>query len=94
MEVRRPIKPYHHFDEQTGVIYVRCNPHPHEVASALIFDHPYVVVTDSNGAFEMANAPPGSYELWVWHAGEAQKWKDVEVKERGATSVAINLGVH
>ena len=88
MEVRRPIKPYHHFDEETGFIEVRCNPHPEETASALVFDHPYVVVTDESGGFEMANVPPGTHELWVWQAGEARKWQDVDVKQRGATKVA------
>ena len=27
-----------------------------------------------------------------WHDGKASKWNDVEVKERGATTVAVNLG--
>lgn len=92
MEVRRPIKSYHHFDDDTGAIDIRCNPHPAESAAALIFDHPYVVVTDAGGAFAMDNAPPGNHELWVWHQGEARKWKDVEIKERGATEVAVDLG--
>ena len=92
MEVRRAIKPYHHFDDDTGAIDVRCNPHPGEAAAALVFDHPYVVLTDDKGAFEMENAPPGNHELWVWHEGVARKWKDVEIKERGATKVAVDLG--
>ena len=92
MEVRRPIKAYHHFGEETGTIDVRCNPHPDESAAALIFDHPYVVVTDEDGSFEMPNPPPGNHELWVWHAGEARPWQNVEVKERGATKVVVDLG--
>jgi hypothetical protein len=92
MEVRRPIKAYHQLDDETGGIDIRCNPHPDEGAAALVFDHPYVVVTDDTGAFAMDNAPPGNHELWVWHGGEARKWKDVEIKERGATDVAVDLG--
>jgi hypothetical protein len=91
MEVRRPIKSYHQLADETGGIDVRCNPHPDESAAALVFDHPYVVVTDDTGAFAMENAPPGNYELWVWHGGKARKWRDVEIKERGATDVAVDL---
>lgn len=92
MEVRRPIKPYHQLDAATGGIDIRCNPHPDEAAAALVFDHPYVTITDDAGAFAMENAPPGRHELWVWHGGVARKWKDVEIKERGATDVAVDLG--
>jgi hypothetical protein len=92
MEVRRPIKGYHHFGDETGVIDVRCNPHPNEGAAALVFDHPFVALTDTGGAFEMPNAPPGTHELWVWHKGEAQLWQSVEVKQRGSTEVAVELG--
>lgn len=92
MEVRRPIKSYHQLNDETGIIDIRCNPHPNEAAAALVFDHPYVAVTDDTGAFTMDNAPAGNHELWVWYGGEARKWKDVEVKERGATDVAVDLG--
>lgn len=92
MEVRRPIKEYYHFDDETGDIDVRCNPHPNERASVLIFDHPYATVTATDGSFEMPNAPPGSHEVWVWHNGVAKKWKDVDIKERGATQVTVDLG--
>lgn len=92
MEVRRPIKDYHHFAEQTGSIDVRCNPHPDEAAAALIFDHPYVVVTDEDGHFEMPNPPAGPHELWVWHDGESTLWESVEVKERGPTRVVVDIG--
>lgn len=91
MEVRRPIKDYHHFAEETGFIDVRCNPHPEETATALVFDHPYVVVTDEDGNFEMPNTPPGTHELWVWHDGKSHLWQDVEVKESGPTRVVVEL---
>ena len=92
MEVRRPIKSYHHFDDETGVIDVRCNPHPQESAATLIFDHPFAAVADASGAFSIPNVPAGNHEVWVWLDGEARKWKSVDVKASGSTNVVVEIG--
>lgn len=87
MEVRRAIRPYFEYSDDTGVIDVRCNPHPGEQAALLIFDHPYAAVTTRDGSFSIANVPAGTHEVWVWHAGRVAKWRDVAVKPAGATDV-------
>lgn len=91
MEVRRPIRPYHAFTEDTGFIKIRCNPHPEEEAALLVFDHPFVAVVAKDGSFSIPNVPAGSREVWVWNAGTARKWKSVDVKQAGATAAAIDL---
>lgn len=93
MEVRRPIKAYFEYSDDTGVIDVRCNPHPGEQAALLVFDHPYAAVTATDGSFSIAGVPAGTHEVWVWHAGRIAKWRDVAVKASGATDVtgAISL---
>lgn len=91
MEVRRPIKGYHHYDDDTGVIDVRCNPHPGESASVLIFDHPFAAIAGDDGSFSIADVPAGKHDVWVWVGGEAKMWKSVDVNGSGVTNVLVEL---
>ncbi len=90
MEVRRPIKRYHQLDEATGAIDVRCNPHPGERATVLIFDHPYAAIASADGSFSLPNVPAGKHDLWVWRDGKARLWKQVDVLAQGPTRVAMD----
>jgi len=78
MEMRRPITAYQRYREDTGHIAVRCNPHPKEKAFVLVFDHPYATVSDAKGAFTLPDVPDGKHDVWVWHDGQARKWRTVE----------------
>jgi hypothetical protein len=40
---------------------------PQAVGSVRIFDHPYSALTDSEGKFELRDAPVGKYRLVYWH---------------------------
>ncbi len=52
-----------------GVIRVLCDAHPHMSAWMIVHDSPYVAVTDERGAFRIADVPPGTYKVTMWHAG-------------------------
>jgi hypothetical protein len=39
------------------------------VAYVHAFNHPYHAVTDTTGAYAIADVPPGEYELTMWHEG-------------------------
>jgi hypothetical protein len=55
-----------------GLVNVRCNGgHTWMNAEILVVPHPYYVVTDESGKFELTNVPAGEYELMAWHEG----WK-------------------
>jgi hypothetical protein len=55
-----------------GLVNVRCNGgHTWMNAEILVVPHPYYAVTDESGVFELANVPPGEYEIVAWHEG----WK-------------------
>jgi len=92
MEVRRPIKSYFEFTDETGRIDVRCNPHPEEKATALVFNHPYAAVSEQDGSFTIANVPAGTQEVWVWHGGQPARWQSVDVRGDGATTITVELG--
>lgn len=87
MEVRRPVRPYFQFSDETGAIDVRCNPHPGEQGTLLVFTHPFAAVTRPDGTFSIPNVPAGTHQVWVWHAGRTAKWNDVAVKASGPTEM-------
>ena len=91
MEVRRPIRPYHGYREDTGYIAVKCNPHPNEQAAVLVFDHPFAAVTGEDGEFWIPDLPAGLHEVWVWQDGHADKWQSVDIQDGTPTEVVIEL---
>jgi hypothetical protein len=46
---------------------IECNFHPWMKGYVGIFSHPYFAVTDTDGNFEIKNAPAGKYRLVVWN---------------------------
>jgi hypothetical protein len=49
-----------------------------------VFNHPYFVVTDKDGNFEMKNAPAGEYNLVTWQ-------EEVGWVKGGKVGVPINI---
>jgi len=65
---------------------IKCNVHPWMNAWVRVFDHPYAVITDENGNFEMKLAPTGKFRLFVWH--EAIGFRD---GSKGRTGEVVEL---
>ena len=53
-------------------VKITCDIHPWMSAWVRIFTNPYFAVTDANGAFEIKDAPAGSFRLIVWQ--ESTGW--------------------
>jgi hypothetical protein len=65
-----------------GLANVRCNGgHSWMNAEILVVSHPYYVVTDESGNFELTDVPPGEYQIMAWHEG----WK--LLRQEGAFDV-------
>lgn len=79
IEIKKPIKHWHHYSDDTGFIQVRSNIHTWIRGIIFIFDHPYGTVTDANGTFVIEDIPPGEYVLNVWHEGFGMKDKRITV---------------
>jgi plastocyanin len=62
--------------QKPGVVRVLCDAHPHMSAWMVVHDSPYVAVTDDKGAFKIADIPPGTYRVTMWHAGFRPKGAD------------------
>jgi hypothetical protein len=52
-----------------GIVSIGCDVHMWMNAYLFVVRHPYYVVTDEEGCFELTGVPPGEYELGLWHAG-------------------------
>jgi hypothetical protein len=70
-------------------IEVKCDFHPHMKAYWLIVDHPYAVVSNDKGEFEIDKLPAGKHEFRVWHerVGYVERSLKVEVEPDGVTDL-------
>ena len=75
-----------------GFFDIRCDAHTFMQASMHVFEHPYFAVTDSTGQFEMAQVPPGTYRLRMWHEALGARTKTITVPSTGSLTVDLGLG--
>jgi hypothetical protein len=53
-----------------GLINLQCNGgHSWMNGTMFVVSHPYYAVTDESGKFELADVPPGDYQIVAWHEG-------------------------
>lgn len=55
------------FPREELAIPVRCNLHPWMRSYIAVFNHPFFVVTGSDGGFQLPSLPPGDYTVEAWH---------------------------
>lgn len=71
---------------ETNPTQVKCDIHTWMSAYVLILDHPYAVVSDKDGKFEIKNLPAGELEFRYWHERPGYVEKAVKIKiESGKT---------
>ena len=84
-------------DEETLPVKVVCNVHPWMAGYIVVKDHPYSVVTDADGNFEIKNLPAGKWTFKAWQEksgyvtkvavdGKKTEWR------RGEFEVEIKAG--
>jgi len=65
--------------KEPGLITVTCDAgHPWMSGYIMIAGNPYYALTDDNGKFELAEVPPGSYKITMWHEGFQVTKKEIE----------------
>lgn len=75
------------FDKPEIMVKIKCDVHPWMTAYVGVLTHPFFAVTDENGAFEIANLPPGEYTVEAWHEKYGTKTGKVTVAETGSQTV-------
>jgi len=73
-------------------LQVSCNIHTWMSAWIRVFDHPYYVLTDAEGRFEIKKAPAGKYNLVMWHEGAhwiggGKTGKTIDIPANGTVEV-------
>ncbi len=53
--------------DKPGLVKVFCQIHSHMSASVMVFDHPWFIVPDADGRFELDDLPAGTQRLVAWH---------------------------
>lgn len=89
LEIKKPIKKWHRYTDETGFIQVRSNTHNWIRGYIFIFDNPYAAVTDEKGTFVIGDLPPGEYVLKVWHEGFGTKEEKIKVASGATKEVSI-----
>lgn len=75
-----------------GLWSVRCaSGHPWERGWVAVAAHPYQVLTDAEGRFELRHVPEGTWTLRAWHPRLGAARRTVDVKSRETTAVELLL---
>ncbi len=83
--------------DKPGVVTLGCNIHDWMLAFIYVSESPFFAKSDRQGRAEIANLPPGKYEVRVWHpavqAPEAMTRKSVELSRDASDRLqwAINI---
>jgi plastocyanin len=72
-------------------IKVQCDIHSWMKAWFIVVDNPYTAVSGTDGNFKIADVPPGTYKLTVWHEALGTQTKDVTVKGDEEVKVVFEL---
>ncbi len=73
-----------------GVVRLSCNTHPWMRGWMVVTDE-MSAVSGSDGRFSIADVPPGTYELRVWHEALKASPQKVTVTAGGTTEVMVEM---
>jgi len=78
-------------DKPEWPINVKCDVHGWMSAFWVSEEHPYVAVTDANGAFKISDLPPGDYQVELWQEKLGKKTMPASIKAKEETKVAWTM---
>jgi hypothetical protein len=70
-------------DKAEAIIEIKCDVHPWMKAYIGVIDHPYFVLSETDGSFALKKLPPGKYVIGAWHErfGTHSQKVSLEAKE-------------
>jgi plastocyanin len=76
---------------EPGVVRVFCNIHSSMTAYLVVLQNPYFASPGEDGAFRIADLPPGPYKVTAWDERGAPDSRTVEVEAGGTATVDFQL---
>jgi plastocyanin len=77
--------------EKPEIINVKCDVHNWMNGWLFSAENPYFSVTDMHGGFKLADVPPGTYTVKVWHETLGTLTQKVTVKPNETAKVTFEL---
>ena len=77
--------------DKPEIIRTNCDVHEWMDGWLVVAEHPYYSLTDEAGSFEIANIPPGTYTLELWHETLGKQTRKVTVKAKQKTKVSFKM---
>ena len=68
------------------MVRVKCDVHPWMAAYIGVLPHPFFAVSGEDGAFTIANVPPGTYTIEAWHEKMGTQTASVTVADGAAAT--------
>jgi len=81
----------HTFSTAEVMVPMKCDVHAWMNAWIGVVNHPYFAVTGADGAFTLANLPPGSYTVEAWHEAAGTQSGTVTVTAHGTASLSLTF---
>jgi plastocyanin len=81
------------FATREVMVPFKCNVHAWMQAYVGVLEHPFFDVTDQTGRFSIAQLPPGTYTLEIWHEQFGTQTQQVTVAAKETTDVTFSYKV-
>lgn len=79
-----------HLQKERNIFVMQCGFHPYMFSWGVVLDNPYYWITKEDGLFEIADIPPGEYQLTVWHPG-MKAYLEKTVTVEAGKSLTVNF---
>jgi plastocyanin len=73
------------------VVKFKCDVHPWMTGYLVVTDNPFFAITGADGAFNIANVPPGEYTVEAWHEKFGTKQAQVTVAAGKPATLKLEL---
>lgn len=77
--------------DSPDIVRVECNVHGWMRAVLVVSGNPYYTLSDAHGAFTLADVPPGTYTLKLWHETLGEQTKEVTVNPNEEVKVVFQF---
>jgi hypothetical protein len=77
--------------ERPGLVSVYCNIHPEMISYVAVLENAAFATTSADGAFEIAGAPPGEWQIHAWTPGAQRVSQTIRIGTEPVVGVALEL---